>query len=88
MNMFGCNCVCTKYSLHVMAEAHSGALVSRAGLLLAHFLVGVGGVEPSGPLLLLALGKRVLPQGWVDSVVVKLVEGRDRRRHLHLSPCP
>lgn len=67
---------------------HSGALVPRAGLLLADFLVSVGGVEPSGPLLLLALGKRVLPQSRVDSVIVKLVEGCDGCGHLHLPPHP
>ena len=62
--------------------------MSRAGLLLADFLVGVGGVEPSSPLLLLALSERVLPQSRVDPVVIKLVEGRGGCGHLHLPPRP
>lgn len=68
-------------------EPHSGA-VSRAGLLLADFLVGIGGVEPAGPLLLLTLGKWVLPQGRVTSIIIKLGERRCRSRHLHLPPRP
>lgn len=62
--------------------------MSWAGLLLVDFLVGVGGVEPPGPLLLLALGERVLPQRRVHAVVVKLVEGGGGGGHLHLPPCP
>lgn len=62
--------------------------MSWTGLLLADFLVGVGGVEPPGPLLLLPLGKRVLPQCRVDSVVVELVEGGHSGGHLHLPPRP
>lgn len=62
--------------------------MSGAGLLLADFLVGVGGVEPTSPLLLLALGERVLPQSRVDPVVVKLVESRGGSGHLHLPPRP
>lgn len=67
--------------------AHGGA-VSRAGLLLVDLLIGVGGVEPAGPLLLLALGEGVLPQGWVDPVLVEFVEGRGRGRQLHVPPRP
>lgn len=73
--------------MEIIAEPHSGA-VSRAGLLLADFLVGVGGVEPTGPLLLLALGEWVLPQSRVDAVVVKLVESCGGCGHLHLPPRP
>lgn len=73
---------------YLRPEPHSGALVSWACLLLVDFLVGVGGVEPSGSLLLLSLSKRVLPQRRVDTVIVKLVEGCYSRRHLHLPPCP
>lgn len=62
--------------------------MSRAGLLLADFLVGVGGVEPSSPLLLLALGKRVLPQSRVNSVIIKLVESCGGCGNLHLPPRP
>lgn len=69
-------------------EPHSAALVSRAGLLLADFLVGVWGVEPPSPLLLLPLSKRVLPQSRVDPVVIELVESRGGRGHLHLPPRP
>lgn len=68
--------------------SHSGALVSGTGLVLAHFLVGVWGVEPSRPLLLLTLGKRVLPEGRVTPVVIKGVKGCDGRRHLHVPSCP
>lgn len=69
-------------------RAHRGPLVSQVGLLLTDFLVGVGGVEPSRPLLLLPLNKRVLPQSRMDAVIVKLVEGRHRGGDLHLPPCP
>lgn len=69
-------------------EPHSGALVPRAGLLLTDFVVGVRGVEPSCPLLLLALSERVLPQSGVDAVIIELVEGCRGCGHLHLPSCP
>lgn len=62
--------------------------MSWAGLLLTDFLVGVGGVEPARPLLLLPLREGVLPQGRVQAAVFKLVEGRGGGGHLHLPPCP
>lgn len=67
---------------------HSGA-VPRAGLLLlVDLLVGVGGVEPARPLLLLLLREGVLPQSRVDAAVVKVVEGGGRRGDLHIAACP
>lgn len=66
--------------------AHGGA-VSWARLLLVDFLIGIGGVEPAGPLLLLALGKGVLPQSWVDPIIIKFVERCGCSRQLHISPC-
>lgn len=65
--------------------AHGGA-VSWAGLLLVDFLIGVGGVEPAGPLLLLALGKGMLPQGWVNPIIIEFVERRGCSRQLHVAP--
>lgn len=65
--------------------AHGGA-VSGARLLLVDFLIGVGGVEPAGPLLLLALGERVLPQSWVNAILVKSVERCGCSGQLHVRP--
>lgn len=62
--------------------------MSWASLLLADFLVGIRGVEPTSPLLLLALGKRVLPQRRVNSIIIKLVESCGSSGHLYLPPCP
>lgn len=66
--------------------AHSGA-VSWARLLLVDFVIGVGGVEPAGPLLLLALGKGMLPQSGVKPIIIKFVERCGCSRQLHVSPC-
>lgn len=66
--------------------AHRGA-VSWTRLLLVDFLIGVGCVEPAGPLLLLALGKRMLPQSRVNSIVIKFVERRGGSGQLHISSC-
>lgn len=66
--------------------AHRGA-VSWTRLLLVDFLIGVGCVEPAGPLLLLALGKRMLPQSRVNSIVIKFVERRGSSGQLHISSC-
>lgn len=66
--------------------AHRGA-VSWTRLLLVDFLIGVGCVEPAGPLLLLALGKRMLPQSRVNSIVIKFVERHGGSGQLHISPC-
>lgn len=66
--------------------AHSGA-VSWARLLLVDFLIGVGSVEPAGPLLLLPLGKGMLPQSWVNTIIIKFVKGRGCSGQFHVSPC-
>lgn len=66
--------------------AHSGT-VSWARLFLVDFLIGVGSVEPAGPLLLLALGKGMLPQSWVNTIIIKFVKGCGCCRQLHVSPC-
>lgn len=60
--------------------------MSRAGLLRVDFLIGVGGVEPAGPLLLLALGEGMLPQGWVNPILLKFVERCGCSRQLHVPP--
>lgn len=70
----------------VASNIAHGRAVSWAGLLLVDFLIGVGGVEPAGPLLLLALGKGMLPQSWVNPIIIKFVERCGCGRQLHVSP--
>lgn len=68
---------------------HSRAVPGAGLLLLVDLLVGVGGVEPARPLLLLPLREGVLPQGRVDAAdVVKVMEGGGRGGDLHLAACP